>query len=45
MVYNEYVNKERELQSGSMVNEMLGCIVLGSMALLVVGVDYGKLYY
>ena len=25
--------------------KMVGCIMLGSMALLIVGVDYGKLYY
>jgi len=24
---------------------MLGCVVLGAMALLMVGIDYGKLYY
>lgn len=25
--------------------KMVGCLVLGAMALLIVGVDYGKLYY
>lgn len=39
------VEADEFLQLMNKENKMLGCIVLGSMALLIVGVDYGKFYY
>ena len=39
------IEADEFLQLMNKENKMLGCIVLGSMALLIVGVDYGKLYY